>query len=122
MKNYVVTVNGVKYSVQVEEVNGELPVQETVVSTPVTQTQPVQKTSAPVQTSAKTSVNAPMPGTVLKINVSKGQSVKKGDVLLVLEAMKMENEITSPEDGIVDVVAVNKGASVQTGDLLVGLN
>lgn len=60
-----------------------------------------------------------MPGTILDIKVAQGAAVKKGDVLMVLEAMKMENEIMSPCDGTVKQLAVNKGASVNSGDLLI---
>ena len=67
-------------------------------------------------------VAAPMPGTILKVNVTAGQAVKSGDTLCVLEAMKMENEIKAPKDGVVNTVAVTKGASVNTGDALVYLN
>ena len=63
-----------------------------------------------------------MPGTILDVKVSVGASVKKGDVLVVLEAMKMENEIPAPCDGTVASVNVQKGASVQSGDILVSLN
>ena len=70
-------------------------------------------------TAAGEAVNAPMPGTILKINVTQGQAVKAGDVLCVLEAMKMENDITAPKDGTVNQVVVAKGASVATGDALI---
>ena len=59
-----------------------------------------------------------MPGTILKVNVTQGAAVKKGDILVVLEAMKMENEILAPKDGTVAQVAVSKGATVDTGALL----
>ena len=75
--------------------------------------------AAPAVTGAGEAVSAPMPGTILKVNVSVGQAVKAGDVLCVLEAMKMENDIAAPKDGTVTQVVVNKGASVATGDALI---
>ena len=68
-----------------------------------------------------TTVNAPMPGTILDIKVSAGQAVKKGDLLVILEAMKMENEIMAPCDGTIASVNATKGASVNSGDLLVSI-
>mgnify|MGYP004523248291 FL=1 len=76
-------------------------------------------TAAPVVTGAGEPVNAPMPGNILKVNVTSGQAVKAGDVLCVLEAMKMENEIMAPKDGTVTQVLVSKGANVDTGAPLV---
>ena len=64
-------------------------------------------------------VDAPMPGTVLRLDVTEGQTVRRGDVLVVLEAMKMENEIPAPKDGVIAQVAVQKGSTVDTGSLLV---
>ncbi len=75
--------------------------------------------AAPVVTGAGQAVNAPMPGTILKVNVQNGQAVKEGDVLCILEAMKMENEIMAPNAGTVTQVLVSKGASVDTGAPLV---
>ena len=67
-------------------------------------------------------MNAPMPGTILDIKVAAGQAVKKGDVLVILEAMKMENEIMADRDGTVTGVAVTKGSTVNSGDVLLTLN
>ena len=75
--------------------------------------------AAPVVTGAGEPVAAPMPGTIVKVNVTAGQAVKAGDVLCVLEAMKMENDITAPKDGTVTQVVTSKGANVSTGDPLV---
>ena len=75
--------------------------------------------AAPVVTGAGEAVNAPMPGNILKVNVTAGQAVKSGDVLCILEAMKMENEIMAPKDGTVTQVLVAKGATVDTGAPLV---
>ena len=75
--------------------------------------------AAPAVTGAGEAVKAPMPGTILKVAVSQGQAVKAGQVLVVLEAMKMENEIMAPKDGTVTQVVTAKGASVSTGDPLI---
>lgn len=75
--------------------------------------------AAPVVVGAGESVTAPMPGSIIKVNVTQGQAVKAGDVLCVLEAMKMENDIAAPKDGTITQVVVSKGASVSTGDPLV---
>ena len=80
---------------------------------------PAAAPAAPVVTGAGEPVNAPMPGNILKVNVTQGQAVKSGDVLCVLEAMKMENEIMAPKDGTVTQVLVAKGATVDTGAPLV---
>ena len=75
--------------------------------------------AAPAVTGAGEAVTAPMPGTILKVNVTQGQAVKEGDILCVLEAMKMENEIMAPKDGTVTQVITSKGSSVDTGAVLV---
>ena len=75
--------------------------------------------AAPAVTGAGEPINAPMPGTILKVNVKAGDAVKEGQVLVVLEAMKMENEILAPKNGTVTQVVVAKGASVDTGAPLV---
>ena len=116
MKQLKVTVNGTTYDVCVEEV-GEV-ASAPVVSAPVA-TAPV---AAPAPVSAEgESICAPMPGTILSVAVSAGNSVKKGDVLCVLEAMKMENEIYAPRDGVVASVTVSKGEAVDSGKVLVTL-
>ncbi len=112
MKRLTVTINGVVYDVTVEEKSGD--------SAPIA-TQPATPAPAAVPAGGKVQVNAPMPGTVLKVNVAAGQTVNKGDSLCVLEAMKMENEITAPESGTV-AYAIAKGSTVKTGDLLVSLS
>ena len=80
---------------------------------------PAAAPAAPAATAAGEPVVAPMPGTILKVNVQNGQAVKEGDLLCVLEAMKMENEIMAPKAGTVAQVVTSKGASVSTGDVLV---
>ena len=109
MKAYKVTVNGNVYEITIEAVD-----KADIKSAPVTPA-PAPVASAPAGGSA---VSAPMPGTILKVNVSNGQAVKKGDVLFILEAMKMENEIMAPCDGTVAGVSVAQGASVETGTAL----
>ena len=114
MRKFIVNVNGNSYEVEVEEVssNGAAPI---VQSAPVVNE---AKKSAP---SNGTSINAPMPGNILKINVKPGDKVKSGDVLVVLEAMKMENDIVAPNDATVSEVLTSVGSSVDTGDALVSL-
>ena len=80
---------------------------------------PAAPAAAPAVTGAGEVVAAPMPGTIVKVNVTQGQAVKAGDVLCVLEAMKMENDITAPKDGTISQVVASKGANVSSGDPLV---
>ena len=135
MKKYNVTVNGTTYEVVVEEVGGvqSAPVftAPTPVAAPVAAPAPVAPAAAPAPapaapkaqgTAGANSVTAPMPGTILDVKVSVGQSVKKGDVICVLEAMKMENDIPAPCDGVVASVNVQKGASVSANDIIATLN
>ena len=82
---------------------------------------PETKPAAPAAAAGSTLIKAPMAGTIVKVNVTAGQSVRKGDVVAVLEAMKMENEILAPVDGTVASVNVNKGASVKADDLIASL-
>ena len=127
MKRFNVTVNGVTYDVVVEEVGGSAPV-ATTVAAPAPAAAPIAAPAAapaaPKASGAQgaVKVTAPMPGTIMKVNVSTGAAVKKGDVLCVLEAMKMENDICAPQDGTVASVNVQKGASVNTDEVLVTLN
>ncbi len=115
MKHLKITVNGKTYDVSVEEVGASsAPVSAPVAAAPV-EAAPV----APAASATGEPVVAPMPGTILSVNVSAGQSVSKGDVLCVLEAMKMENEIFADRDGVVEAVSVSKGETVNSGQTLV---
>ncbi len=109
MKKYKVNVNGTVYEVAIEVMDGAAPVAAPAAA-------PAAPAAAPVAGGEK--VAAPMPGTILSVNVQNGASVKKGDVLFILEAMKMENEIMAPCDGTIASVSVSKGAAVETGALL----
>lgn len=120
MSKYLITVNGGSYEVTVEEIGGVAPVAVAPAAPAAPAAAPVPK-AVPVAAGSET-VSAPMPGNILSVNVAAGQSVKAGDVMLILEAMKMENEILAPRDGVVAQVAVSKGATVNTGDTLVVLN
>ena len=121
---YKVTLNGKTYEVEVEETDAVITdVAQEVLQAPAA----TAPTPAPVQQAAPASpqlnttgvkVLAPMPGIILSLNVVTGQTVKAGDTLLVLEAMKMENEILAPESGTLVAVYVSQGASIQSGDKL----
>lgn len=114
MKKYNVTVNGTAYEITLEAVDAaDVKAAPAPAAAPAAAPAPAAK---PV-TGGET-VSSPMPGTILSVNVTNGASVKKGDVLMVLEAMKMENEIMSPCDGTVTSVNVSKGAAVETGAVL----
>jgi len=119
MKKYNVTVNGNSYEITLEVVDAAdvkaAPAPAAPAATPAPAAAP-----APVAAPAANgeTVNAPMPGTILSVNIQNGAAVKKGDVLMILEAMKMENEIMSPCDGTIASVNVTKGASVETGSVL----
>ena len=124
MKRYTITVNGTAYDVVVEEADASgvvmapvAPVQAAPVAAPA-----APKAAAKPAAAGATSVTAPMPGTILDVKVSVGQSVKKGDVICVLEAMKMENDIPAPADGVIASINVQKGASVAANDILASLN
>lgn len=148
MKTYTVTVNGIAYDVAVEETTGR-PVREYRAAAPVAAPVPAPAVSAapaaPAITPAapapapaavenasavpatggskgRISIDAPMPGKILSVKASIGQNIKKGEVILILEAMKMENEIVSPEDGVIASIDVISGDSVESGTLLATLN
>ena len=130
---YKITLNNRVYEVEVEageamllsEYEAVAPVAAApVAAAPAAEPVAAAPVSAPVAAApagAGEAVAAPMPGTILKVNVTAGQVVKAGETLCVLEAMKMENEIKAPRDGSVSTVAVSKGSSVNTGDALVYL-
>lgn len=105
MRKYRVNVNGTAYEVEIEEITGAVP-------------SPAAAAPAPAAAAGSENITSPMPGTILSVNVTKGQAVKKGQVLMVLEAMKMENEIMCPRDGTIVSVDAVKGAAVETGALL----
>lgn len=123
MKNYTITVNGTPYNVTVEEgASSNAPVATAPAPAPVQAAPaPAPKAAAPA-TAGSVSVDAPMPGNILDIKVANGASVKAGDVLIILEAMKMENDIVAPQDGTVASINVNKGDTVEAGQTLVTLN
>lgn len=141
MKTYNITVNGITYVVNVEEVTGGIPAAPVyaapaapVYAAPVVPVAPTAPTApaapatpapaaAPAPTTAgSVSVKAPMPGNIMKVNVKAGAQVNKGDVLIVLEAMKMENDICAPQDGVIASVEVAQGATVETDAVLVTMN
>lgn len=114
MKKYKVNVNGTMYEITLEIVDEADVKAEAPKASPAAAPAPVSPAEAPA---GGEKVTSPMPGTILSVNFQNGQSVKRGDVLFILEAMKMENEIMAPCDGKV-TAAVTKGAAVETGALL----
>lgn len=135
MRKFNITVNGVTYEVEVEEISAGTSAAPS--AAPVPQAAPAVPQAAPAKQDApkpaahapkaaapaagSIQITSPMPGNIMKVNVSTGAAVKKGDILIILEAMKMENEILAPEDGTVASVAVSQGVTVASGDLLVTL-
>ena len=118
MKNYRVVVNGVEYEVAIEEMSAtEAKAAPVAAPAAAPAAAPVAAPAAAPAGGAE--VKAPMPGTILSVNVNVGDTVKAGQTLVVLEAMKMENEIVSPADGKVLSVAAQKGSAVDSGATLV---
>lgn len=108
MKKYKVNVNGTSYEIEIELMSEtEAKAAPAPVAAP-----------APAASGEGEKIASPMPGTILDIKVNVGDSVKKGQILMILEAMKMENEIMAGADGVITSIGVTKGASVQTGDAL----
>lgn len=133
MKYYTVTVNGIAYNVSVQEGIAAAPVAAPVytaapapapAAAPAAQAPAAPAPAAPATggSAGSVKVSAPMPGKILAVKASIGQAVKKGEVLMILEAMKMENEIVSPQDGVVASIDVTSGTSVEAGTLLATLN
>ena len=126
MKNYKITVNGNTYDVAVEEIGGTSAPVAAAATAPVASAPAAIPAAAPAPAASSAEgsvvVSAPMPGKILSVKTEVGKAVKKGDVLLVLEAMKMENEIVAPEDGTVASVNTTVGAQVESGDILATLN
>lgn len=120
---YIVTLNGKNYEVEVTESDAVLLGVTEAATAPVPVSAPAAAaapaaSSAPAPVSGGTNVVSPMPGTILSVSASVGQSVKAGDVIMVLEAMKMENDIVAPADGVIKQLLVSKGSTVNTDDVL----
>ena len=115
MKQYKVNVNGTEYQIQIELTNETAPAAAPAAPVAAPAAAPAP---APVASGAGQAINAPMPGTILDVKVNVGDQVKSGQVLMILEAMKMENEIMAPADGTVTSVGVTKGATVESGTAL----
>lgn len=126
MKNYTITVNGNVYDVTVEEAGmasvAAAPVAPKAAPAAPKAAPAAPKAAAPAGVAGSVKIEAPMPGKILKTVASAGQAVKKGDVVVILEAMKMENEIVAPQDGTVASINVAVGDSVEAGAVLATLN
>ena len=127
---YKVKLNGKIYEVEVEKGNAELLSEYDAISAPAPQ--PVAQTTAPATAPATTpvvassasgnAITSPLPGTIIDYKVSVGSKVKKGDLVLIIEAMKMENEVTAPKDGTITAIIAGKGAKVEQGTPIYELN
>ena len=125
MRKFNISVNGNSYEVEVEEIGGApAPVQKSAAPAPKPAAAPKaapQASAASAPVSGATTVEAPMPGSIVYVKVKNDDTVNAGDVLCVLEAMKMENEIMAPKSGKIVAVCTSQGASVNTGDALVSI-
>mgnify|MGYP003234584589 CR=1 FL=1 len=115
MKKYTITVNGTAYEVEVEDMGGAA---ATAPKAAAPKAAPAAPAAKPVAAGSAT-ISAPMPGKVLEVKVKAGDAVKSGDVLMILEAMKMQNEIMAPADGTISDVRVSAGQTVGTGDVMI---
>ena len=125
MKNYTITVNGNVYDVTVEEGTGSAAPAAAPKAAPAAAPKAAPaapKAAAPAGAAGSVTVAAPMPGKILGVKANPGQAVKKGDVIVILEAMKMENEIVAPQDGTIASINVATGDSVEAGATLARLN
>ncbi|SFR99138.1 biotin/lipoyl-containing protein [Anaeromicropila populeti] len=129
MKTYTITVNGNVYDVTVEEGGaGSTAAPKAAApkaaapAAPKAAAPAAPKAAAPAGSQGSVKVNAPMPGKILGVKVNPGQAVKRGDVVVILEAMKMENEVVAPQDGTVASVNVAVGDMVESGDVLATFN
>jgi glutaconyl-CoA/methylmalonyl-CoA decarboxylase subunit gamma len=122
MKNYTITVNGNVYEVTVEEGTGSAAAAAPKAAAPKAAPKAAKKAAAPAGAQGAVKVSAPMPGKILGVKAKAGDAVKKGQVIVVLEAMKMENDIVAPQDGTVASINVTEGQSVESGAVLATLN
>ena len=123
MKNYTITVNGNVYDVTVEEgaSTGAVSAPAAPKAAPKAAAAPAAKPAA-TGTAGSVKINAPMPGKIVDVKVKVGDAVKKGQTVLVLEAMKMENDIVAPEDGTVASINATVGSAVEAGETIATLN
>ena len=123
MRKFIINVNGKSYEVEVEEVGGA-PIAAPVIKSAPTEAPKAPaapKAAAPSGNEGSIKVTSPMPGTILRINANVGDKVTKGQPIVVLEAMKMENDIVAPEDGTISSINVTGGQSVNSGDIIATL-
>ncbi|AEB30041.1 oxaloacetate decarboxylase, gamma subunit [Carnobacterium sp. 17-4] len=111
MKNYEITVNGKLYQVSVKEIDGELNKNK--------EKEPLKSAKSSVDQMEGVTITAPMPGRILSVKVQENQSVKAGETVCLLEAMKMENEIVAPVDGVVSQIKAQSNQSVEVGEVLI---